>query len=88
MAKNMWLWEMASKFGMNVEQFTEFVGYSKQTLYKASWNNLKLKPSRLAVSLYKLERTNEDMFEAEKAETVRRYEERRKLIESFAERFS
>lgn len=86
--KHKWLVEIASQFGMNVKQFAESIGYSRQALYQASCGMSRLDKRRLAVAMYKLDVMNEKLLEAEKAAAVKRFEDRRKLIESLTDRLS
>lgn len=85
---NMWFSEMASSFGMTANEFAEFLGYSKQSLYKASWGTFRLKPSRLVFSLRKLEKLSDKILEEDEKAASARYVERQKLIEDFNQRLS
>ena len=85
---NMWFSEMASSFGMTANEFAEFLGYSKQSLYKASCGKFRLKPSRLVFSLRKLEKLSDKILEEDEKAASARYVERQKLIEDFNQRLS
>lgn len=81
-----WLKEIASLFGMDVTQFAECVGYSRQALYKAASGQQKLDKKRLALVVFKLEVMNERLLEADKAKAEENFEARKKLIHSLMER--
>ena len=83
-----WLKEIATAFGMNIKDFAECMGYSRQALYKGACGKNALDKRRLAVSQFKLDVLNQKLYEAEKAKADEMFTKRRKLIESLTDRLS
>lgn len=83
-----WLKEIATAFGMNIKDFAECMGYSRQALYMGACGMNTLNKRRLAVSRYKLDVLNQKLYEAEKAKADELFQKRRKLIDSLIDRLS
>lgn len=83
-----WLKEIATAFGMNIKDFAECMGYSRQALYQGACGMNSLDKRRLAVSQYKLDVINQKLYEAEKAKADEMFQNRRKLIDSLINRLS
>ena len=83
-----WLKEIATAFGMNVKEFADCMGYSRQALYQGASGTNALDKRRLAVSQYKLDVINQKMYEAEKAKADEMFQHRSKLIDSLIDRLS
>lgn len=86
--KSFWLKEIATAFGMNITDFAECMGYSRQALYRGACGMTSLNKRRLAVSQHKLDVINQKLYEAEKAKTDEMFHERKKLIDSLTDRLS
>ena len=84
--KHKWLLECANSFGMNVTQFAECIGYTRQAIYLANEGKSMLKPRRLGVAQYKLEAISQKMFEDEMAKAKENLIKRNKMIEELMER--
>jgi hypothetical protein len=84
--KNYWLKEIATAFGMNIKDFADCMGYSRQSLYQGACGMTNLDKRRLAVSEYKLDVINQKLYEAEKAKADEMFQKRRKLIDSMIDR--
>lgn len=86
--KHMWLLECSKAFGMNVKEFAEFIGYSRQALYQANEGIGRLDPRRLALAQFKLEVVSEKMHIEEQAKAEENFKKRNKLIDDIMERLS
>jgi hypothetical protein len=84
---HMWLKEIATSFGMSVIKFAEVVGYSRQTLYCASYGNCKLSKGHLGLAVFKLITLSNKILENDIQYAKECHEYRRKLIDDFAKRF-
>ena len=86
--RHYWLLETAKAFGLNVDEFANNIGYSRQAIYQAASGENKLDRGRLAMAIFKLEVQNERQLENEKKKAIENYEYRKKLIDSLMERLS
>lgn len=83
-----WIKDMASAFNMTVKEFSECIGYSRQSLYQAACGLTSLGKRRLSACQGKLDMLNKAMYEAEKAKAKEMFQQRSKMIDSFTERLS
>lgn len=81
-----WLKEIAYAFGMSIDKFAETIGYSRQTLYCASYGSCKLSKERFGLALFKLAVVSKNVLENDIRLAEERYEHRRKMINEFAKR--
>ena len=82
-----WLSQCAKAFGMNVKEFAECIGYSRQAMYQANEGITRLDARRLGVSQYKLDAISQKILDDEIAKAKANFYERNKLIEELIERF-
>ena len=84
--KHKWLLECANAYGMNVKDFAEFMGYSRQALYQANEGTARLDPRRLALAQFKLEAVSEKMLAEETARAKENFAKRNELIEALMDK--
>jgi hypothetical protein len=84
----MWLKEIANSFGLTISQFADAIGYSRQTLYRASCGYGKLSKTRIGLTAYKLIEFSDKMLEIDIQLANERHAARRKLIDDFKKRFT
>lgn len=84
--KHYWLLDTAKAFGMEIDEFVAYMGYSRNTIYSAAKGYSKLAKGRLANAIFKLEMLNEKLLKAERKQAVDNYEARKKMIEDLMER--
>ena len=73
--------KIASAFGMNVNEFAECIGYSRQALYQGACGIHSFNKNRLAISKYKLKVINQKLYETEKATADEMFQYRSKMID-------
>lgn len=86
--KHAWLKEIAFHFDMTIKNFSDVVGYSRQTLYCASAGTCNLNQGHLGLAVYKLICVSDKILENDIQYAKERHAVRRKLIDDFAKRFT
>lgn len=81
-----WLFRCAKAFGMNVNEFAEYIGFSRQALYQANEGIVRLNARRVGVAQYKLDAISQKILDEEIAKAKANFCERNKLIDDIAER--
>jgi hypothetical protein len=84
--KHLWLKEIAHAFGMTIKEFGEAIGYSRQSLYCASYGSCKLSQGHVQMAAYKLFSLSEKLMERDILIARELHEARVKLIDSFIQR--
>lgn len=87
MAKQKWLGEIASAFGMNVSEFAEFIGYSRGGLYFANKETRKADRRKLDLAIFKLGVISEKIHAADIDRANEDYKKRIELMEELMHRF-
>jgi len=88
MSKSGWMKETAEAFGMTLQMFADFLGYSRSSVYQASVGNFQISPSRLEVTVRKLEGLNKSLLKKEQAAARENFNYRQNLIKNLEERLS
>ena len=73
--------QIAKAFGMSVTEFSEYLGYTRQTLYGAAEMNLNKLRAKSAVRL--LCSLNQKQFDEEMQKAGERFNERKEAIAAF-----